>query len=172
MHDVTLFDPVKLGALLLSNRVVMPPLTRSRALPDGRPGPSARLYYAQRASAGLIVSEGTAISPEGVGNPDIPGLWNDKQVQAWKPVTDAVHNEGGAIVAQLWHTGRASHPTLQPEGKTPVGPSAIAISGLTFARDGRVPYVIPRPLETRKSRPSSISTHRQPLTLGPPGLTA
>lgn len=148
MHEVTLFDPVKLGALSLSNRIVMPPLTRSRALPDGRPGPSAQLYYAQRASAGLIVAEGTAISPEGVGNPNIPGLWSDAQIQAWKPVIDAVHDEGSTFVVQLWHTGRASHPTLQPDGKTPVGPSAIAISGLTFARDGLVPYVTPRPLET------------------------
>ncbi|MEV1025643.1 alkene reductase [Streptomyces sp. NPDC050264] len=146
----TLFEPVQLGALSLSNRIVMPPLTRSRALPDGRPGPSAKLYYTQRASAGLIVSEGTAISPEAIGNPNIPGLWNDAQVQAWKPVTDAVHDAGAAIVTQLWHTGRASHPSLQPGGKDPVAPSAIAITGLTFARDGRTPYVTPRALETEE----------------------
>jgi N-ethylmaleimide reductase len=150
MHESILFDPITLGALSLSNRIVMPPLTRSRALPDGSPGPSARLYYAQRASAGLIVAEGTAISAEGVGNPDIPGLWTEAQIQAWKPVTEAVHDAGGTMVVQLWHTGRASHPTLQPEGKTPVGPSAIAISGLTFARDGRVPYVTPRALDTEE----------------------
>ncbi|XKK38969.1 alkene reductase [Nocardiopsis sp. ARC36] len=151
LHDrTTLFDPVRLGALSLSNRIVMPPLTRSRALPDGRPGPSAKLYYAQRASAGLIVSEGTAISPEAVGNPDIPGLWNDEQVRAWKPVTDAVHEAGAVIVTQLWHTGRASHPSLQPGGKDPVGPSPLAITGLTFARDGRTPHVRPRALETEE----------------------
>jgi N-ethylmaleimide reductase len=151
MHDrPTLFDSIQFGALSLSNRIVMPPLTRSRALPDGRPGPSARLYYAQRASAGLIVSEGIDISPEAMGNPDIPGLWNDAQVQAWKPVTDAVHEAGGTVVAQLWHTGRASHPSLQPGGKLPVGPSAIGIDGMTFARDGRVPYVTPRALETEE----------------------
>ncbi|CAM5259532.1 Alkene reductase OS=Streptomyces alboniger OX=132473 GN=CP975_07900 PE=4 SV=1 [Streptomyces alboniger] len=151
MHDRTpLFEPVQLGALSLSNRIVMPPLTRSRALDDGRPGPSARLYYAQRASAGLIVAEGTAISPEGVGNPGVPGLWSDAQVQAWRPVTDAVHEAGNAMVAQLWHTGRASHPSLQPGGKDPVAPSAIAITGLTFARDGRTPYVTPRALETEE----------------------
>ncbi|WP_413805786.1 alkene reductase [Streptomyces sp. OE57] len=144
----SLFGPTQLGAFALSNRTVMAPLTRSRALPDGRPGPSARLYYAQRASAGLIVSEGTAISPEGVGNPNIPGLWSQGQIQAWKPIVSAVHDAGSTFVAQLWHTGRASHPSLQPGGKTPVGPSAIAISGRTFTRDGRVPYVTPRPLET------------------------
>ncbi|MER6689253.1 alkene reductase [Streptomyces minutiscleroticus] len=146
----SLFDPVQLGALSLSNRIVMPPLTRSRALADGRPGPSARLYYAQRASAGLIVTEGTAISPEAVGNPGIPGLWTDEQVQAWKPVTDAVHEAGAAVVTQLWHTGRASHPSLQPDGKDPVGPSAIGIDGLTFARNGRTPYVTPRALATEE----------------------
>ncbi|WDZ93472.1 alkene reductase [Nocardiopsis sp. HUAS JQ3] len=150
-HDRTaLFDPARFGALALSNRVVMSPLTRSRALPDGRPGPSAGLYYAQRASAGLIVSEGTAISPEAIGNPDIPGLWNQEQVRGWKPVTDAVHEVGGTIVAQLWHTGRASHPSLQPGGKEQVGPSAIAINGSTFARDGRTPHVRPRALETEE----------------------
>lgn len=148
MSDLNLFTPTKFGALPLANRIVMPPLTRSRAFPDGRPGPSARLYYAQRASAGLIVAEGSAISPQAIGNPDIPGLWNEAQVQAWTPVTDAVHAEGGTIVAQLWHTGRASHPTLQPNGEAPVGPSAIAINGMTFARDGLVPYVTPRALET------------------------
>jgi N-ethylmaleimide reductase len=148
MHDrPTLFDSVRFGALSLSNRIVMPALTRNRALPDGRPGPSARLYYAQRASAGLIVSEGTVISPEGVGDPDIPGLWNNAQVQAWKPVTDAVHEAGGIMVAQLWHTGRASHPSLQPSGKLHVGPSAIGIDGMTVTRDGRVPHVTPRALE-------------------------
>ncbi|WP_320777839.1 alkene reductase [Streptomyces sp. CRN 30] len=151
MHDrSTLFAPARFGALPLANRIVMPPLTRSRALPDGRPGPSARRYYTQRASAGLIVSEGTAIMPEAVGNPDIPGLWTPEQVTAWKQVTDAVHEAGGTMVAQLWHTGRASHPSLQPGGKLPVAPSAIAISGTTFARDGRVPHVTPRALETEE----------------------
>ncbi|GAA2325524.1 alkene reductase [Streptomyces kunmingensis] len=147
---LSLFDPVRLGALSLSNRIVMPPLTRSRALPDGRPGPFAAEYYVQRASAGLIVTEGTAISPEAIGNPDIPGLWTDAQVQAWKPVTDAVHDAGSAIVTQLWHTGRASHPSLQPGGKDPVGPSPIGIDGWTFARDGRTPHVTPRALETEE----------------------
>jgi N-ethylmaleimide reductase len=159
MHDhPTLFDSVQFGALSLSNRIVMPPLTRSRALLGGRPNPSAPLYYAQRASAGLIISEGTATSPEGVANPDIPGLWNDAQVQAWKPVTDAVHEAGATMVAQLWHGGRASHPSLQPGGKLPVAASAVGIEGMTYARDGRVPYVIPRALETEEI-PAIVAEH-------------
>lgn len=156
----SLFDSFDLGALSLSNRMVMAPMTRSRALPDGRPNPSARLYYAQRASVGLIVSEGICISPEGVGNPSVPGLWSEDQVQAWKPVTNAVHDAGGVIVAQLWHTGRASHPSLQPGGKDPVGPSAIRIGGLTFARAGRTPYVTPRALETDEI-PEIVAQYRR-----------
>ncbi|MDX2643783.1 alkene reductase [Streptomyces sp. PA03-1a] len=147
MHDSPLFAPVRLGALSLSNRFVMPPMTRSRSLPDGSPGPSAPLYYTQRASAGLIITEGTVVSAEGVGGPGIPGLWSDAQVQGWKRVTDAVHAAGSTIVTQLWHTGRASHPVFQPDGKTPVGPSPIAIDGLVFTDEGRVPFVTPRPLE-------------------------
>lgn len=145
--DASLFDPIALGALKLPNRLVMAPLTRTRSHPDGRPGPKAELYYAQRSSAGLIVSEGTCISTQGVGNPGVPGLWTDEQVEAWKPITDAVRAGGAAFVAQLWHTGRASHPTVQPNGETPVGPSAIAIDGLGYARDGWVPFVTPRALE-------------------------
>ncbi|MER7983872.1 alkene reductase [Streptomyces sp. NPDC095817] len=142
----TLFDPVNFGALALANRIVMPPMTRSRALTDGSPGPSTRLYYAQRASAGLVISEGIVVSPEGVGGPGIPGLWNATHVAGWKEVTDAVHAQAGTMVAQLWHTGRASHPSFQPDGKIPVGPSPVKISGLTFTEEGRVPYVVPRPL--------------------------
>ncbi|WP_432043137.1 alkene reductase [Streptomyces cadmiisoli] len=147
MYDTPLFTPVRLGALALSNRFVMPPMTRSRALPDGSPGPSAQLYYTQRASAGLIITEGTVVSAEGVGGPGIPGLWSDAQVQGWRRITDAVHEAGSTIVTQLWHTGRASHPVFQPDGRTPVGPSPIAIDGLIFTDDGRVPFVAPRPLE-------------------------
>ncbi|MFB7288439.1 alkene reductase [Actinacidiphila glaucinigra] len=147
MHNSPLFDPVRLGALSLANRFVMPPMTRSRSLPDGSPGPSAPLYYSQRASAGLIITEGTVVAAEGVGGPGIPGLWSDAQVQGWKRVTDAVHDAGSTIVTQLWHTGRASHPVFQPGGKTPVGPSPVAIDGLVFTDEGRVPFVAPRPLE-------------------------
>lgn len=126
----------------------MAPLTRSRASADGVPGRSAATYYRQRASAGLIVSEGICIAPEAVGNPMVPGLWSREQAVAWQSVTTAVHEAGGVIAAQLWHTGRASHPSLQPDGQLPVGPSPIAIDGLTFARTGRTPYVTPRELDT------------------------
>ncbi|MFB7293890.1 alkene reductase [Actinacidiphila glaucinigra] len=147
MYDSPLHAPVRLGALSLSNRFVMAPMTRSRSLPDGSPGSSARLYYTQRASAGLIITEGTVVSAEGVGGPGIPGLWSEAQVQGWKRITDAVHDAGSTIVTQLWHTGRASHPVFQPGGKTPVGPSPVAIDGLVFTDEGRVPFVTPRPLE-------------------------
>ena len=147
-----LLSPVELGRLQLSNRIVMAPLTRSRASATGVPHESARLYYAQRASAGLIVSEGACISPTGVGHPDVPGLWMDEQLAGWRSVTDAVHARGGKIVAQLWHTGRASHPTVQPNGEAPVGPSAVAAKGTTFTRDGIVPFVTPRELTSSEVR--------------------
>jgi N-ethylmaleimide reductase len=146
-HTPSLFDPIRLGALRLSNRIVMAPLTRSRALPDACPGPAARLYYAQRASAGMIVSEGVCISAEAVGNPRVPGIWTDRHISGWSEVTAEVHAAGGTIVAQLWHTGRASHPSLQPGGQRQVGPSAVAIDGTTFARGGLTPHITPRALD-------------------------
>ena len=106
----SLFDPLQLGALELPNRIVMAPLTRARAGREPCRPRSWPTYYAQRASAGLIISEATGISREGLGWPNAPGLWNDAQVEGWKPVTDAVHQAGGRIVAQLWHMGRLVHP--------------------------------------------------------------
>src|SRR5689334_18982846 len=131
--EKTLSDPIELGALHLSNRFVMAPLTRSHALPDAVPGPTAALYYPPPSTAGLIVSEGVCISPEGSGNPRVRGIWSEQRGGAWSEITGAVHAGGGTIVAQLWHTGRASHPILQPGGKQQVGPSAIAIEGMAFA---------------------------------------
>ncbi|MEV4648552.1 alkene reductase [Saccharopolyspora sp. NPDC049357] len=144
----TLFEPVDLGTLKLRNRFVMAPMTRSRAHRDGILPESAPTYYAQRATAGLIVSEGVCISPVAVGNPKVPGIWTDDQIASWANVADAVHKADGTIVAQLWHTGRASHPSLQPGGLPQVAPSAIKIEGSTFARDGRTPHETPRALET------------------------
>ena len=118
----SLFDPLQLGALHLPNRVVMAPLTRARAGRDAVPTPIMAEYYAQRASAGLIISEATGISREGLGWPNAPGLWNEAQVEGWKPVTDAVHRAGGRIVAQLWHMGRLVHPDLGET--TPISSSA------------------------------------------------
>lgn len=143
---MALLEPVTLGELNLRNRVVLAPLTRRRASAAAVPSPSAPLYYAQRADAGLIISEGACISAEGIGDRRLPGLWTDEQLRGWEAVTDAVHSRGGLIVAQLWHTGRASHPALQPGGVAPVAPSAIAIDK-DRELDGRmVPSAVPRPL--------------------------
>lgn len=145
--SMKLFTPASLGSLKLRNRIVMAPMTRNRAGADAVPSPSAPLYYAQRSTAGLIVSEGTCISPEGVGDRRIPGLWSEEQIRGWKPVTDAVHGQGSLIVAQLWHTGRASHPALQPGGKLAVAPSAIAIRDDRYLDGDMVPHAVPRALE-------------------------
>ncbi len=124
-----LFTPLKAGALELPNRVVMAPLTRTRATPDGRvPVPLMAEYYRQRAPAGLIITEATSVDPMGVGYPRTPGIWSDEQTEGWKPVTKAVHDAGGRIVLQLWHVGRISDP-IYLNGATPVSASAIAASG-------------------------------------------
>jgi 2,4-dienoyl-CoA reductase-like NADH-dependent reductase (Old Yellow Enzyme family) len=143
----TLFDPVKIGALNLPNRIVMAPLTRMRAFDERSPGALNAEYYAQRASAGLILSEATSISPQGVGYPNTPGLWSDKQVQGWSKVTAAVHASGGRMVSQLWHVGRISDPIFH-DGKPPVAPSAIAPEGTVAALRPKRPYTVPRALET------------------------
>ncbi|MGZ5195453.1 MAG: alkene reductase, partial [Ramlibacter sp.] len=132
----SLFDPVQVGALRLPNRIVMAPLTRNRA-PDAIPTPLMAEYYAQRASAGLIVTEATAISAQGQGYADVPGLYSSEQLDGWKRVTDAVHKRGGRIVTQLWHVGRVSHVDLQPGGQPPVAPSAITAKTKTYLiKDG------------------------------------
>ncbi|RYY92312.1 MAG: alkene reductase [Comamonadaceae bacterium] len=132
----TLFDPIQVGGLRLPNRIVMAPLTRNRA-PDAIPTPLMAEYYAQRAAAGLIISEATAISHQGQGYADVPGLYGTEQLDAWKNVTKAVHDHGGRIFTQLWHVGRVSHVDLQPEGKAPVAPSAITAKTKTYLiKDG------------------------------------
>src|SRR5262245_19627425 len=113
-----LFDPLKLGAIKLPNRIVMAPLTRARAGREGVPNDLMALYYSQRASAGLIISEATGISREGLGWPNAPGLWNAEQIVGWQRVTDAVHRNDGRVVAQLWHMGRLVHPKVS--GMDPV----------------------------------------------------
>jgi N-ethylmaleimide reductase len=148
MTDISLLSPVALGLLELPNRVVMAPMTRNRAGPGNVPGPLNVTYYAQRASAGLIVSEATQISPQGVGYPLTPGIHSAEQVAGWRLVTDAVHYAGGRIFLQLWHVGRISHPSLQPDNAAPVAPSAITPAGQAWTLDGMKPYVTPRALET------------------------
>ena len=132
----TLFDPVQAGDLQLANRIVMAPLTRNRA-PNAVPTPLMATYYQQRASAGLLITEATAISHQGQGYADVPGLYGTEQLDGWKRVTDAVHQAGGKIVTQLWHVGRVSHTDLQPDNGAPVAPSAIAARTKTvLIKDG------------------------------------
>ena len=130
-----MFTPVNLGAIQLKNRLVMAPLTRMRAVAGDVPNPLAKTYYAQRASAGLIITEATQISPLGMGYPATPGIYSPEQTAGWKEVVDAVHAKGGAIVAQLWHVGRISHSSLHPEHGAPEAPSAIAPAGQTYGAD-------------------------------------
>ncbi len=147
MTTPDILSPFQLGPLTLPNRVVMAPMTRNRAGPGNVPGAVNATYYAQRASAGLIVSEATQVSPQGVGYPGTPGIHSAAQVAGWKLVTDAVHAAGGRIFLQLWHVGRISHPSLQPGGALPVAPAAIAPAGQAMTREGMKPFVTPRALD-------------------------
>jgi N-ethylmaleimide reductase len=141
-----LFQPVQLGSLELKNRIVMAPLTRSRAGKGDVPGPLNAEYYAQRASAGLIISEATQISQQGKGYAFTPGIYTDEQVAGWKLCTDAVHAQGGRMFAQLWHVGRISHPDLQIDHQLPVAPSAVKPEGKAFTATGFQDFVTPRAL--------------------------
>jgi N-ethylmaleimide reductase len=150
-----LFTPFKAGDLQLANRVVMAPLTRNRA-PDAIPTPLMATYYTQRASAGLLISEATAISQQGQGYADVPGLYGTEQLDGWKRVTDSVHAAGGKIVVQLWHVGRISHTDLQPDGGPPVAPSAITAKTKTVLMKDGVPTFVPT------SAPRALRAHELP----------
>ena len=141
----TIFDSLQLGSLTLKNRIIMVPLTRGRADEGGIPNALMAEYYGQRADAGLIISEATAISPQGYGWLGAPGIWSDAQAEGWKKVTSAIHAKGGKIFLQLWHMGRVSHPDFQ-NGELPVAPSAIAAQGHTTTPQGKKDYVLPREL--------------------------
>jgi len=143
-----ILQPVTIGDLTLKNRVVMAPLTRSRSDNAGVPPDFAADYYGQRANAGLIISEATNISPQGVGYAYTPGIWSDAQVESWSRIVKTIHANDGLIFLQLWHTGRISHPELQPNGGLPVSASAIKPEGTAFTQDGMKPHVTPRALET------------------------
>jgi 2,4-dienoyl-CoA reductase-like NADH-dependent reductase (Old Yellow Enzyme family) len=142
----TLFDPLDVGPLRLPNRIVMAPLTRSRAGAGRVPVALMAEYYAQRASAGLILSEATSVEPMGVGYADTPGIWSDEQVAGWARVTDAVHRVGGRIALQLWHVGRISHPMFL-DGRAPVAPSPVAAEGHVSHVRPKQPFPTPRALE-------------------------
>ena len=160
MSEIDLFSPFRLGQLSLSNRVVMAPMTRNRAGAGNAPTALNAAYYSQRASAGLIVSEAAQVSPQGLGYPGTPGIHSAEQVAGWKLVTEAVHAAGGRIFLQLWHVGRISHPSLQPDGAPPVAPSAIAPAGQAWTLEGMKPYVTPRALATAEL-PGIVEQYRQ-----------
>jgi N-ethylmaleimide reductase len=147
MSTSKLFESYKLGKNTLTNRTVMAPLTRNRALPGNVPNPLAVEYYSQRASAGLLVTEGTPVSQQGQGYQDVPGIYTKEQIAGWKKVTEAVHAKGGHIYMQIWHVGRISHVSLQPNGGAPVAPSAIRANTKTFVNNTFTDVSEPRALE-------------------------
>jgi len=146
MNPPTLFDPCQLGDLALPNRIAMAPLTRNRAQAGFVPGPLAAEYYRQRATAGLLIAEATQVSQQGQGYQDTPGIYTDAQIVGWRAVTDAVHAQGGRIALQLWHVGRVSHASLQPDGGAPVAPSAIRAKAEIYVNGGFAKVSEPRAL--------------------------
>ena len=160
MTETTLFEPYELGSLTLANRVVMAPLTRNRAAAGLVPGPHAAEYYAQRASAGLIIAEATQVSPQAQGYQDTPGIYTPEQIAGWRAVTDAVHAKGGRIFLQIWHVGRVSHVDLQPGGAAPVAPSAIPAGTKTFVNNGFNDTSMPRALRLDEI-PGIVADFRQ-----------
>lgn len=159
MSTKTLFDPLQLGSLTLKNRIVMAPLTRCRASEGRVPNTLMADYYRQRASAGLILSEATSVTAMGVGYPDTPGIWSDEQVQGWKLVTDAVHQQGGLIFLQLWHVGRVSDPYYL-NGELPVAPSAVKPAGHVSLLRPMKDFETPRALTLEEIK-EVIAAYRQ-----------
>ena len=155
----TLLDPIRIGAWNLPNRIIMAPLTSCRASAGRVPNALMAEYYRQRSSAGLIISEATSISAQGVGYPDTPGIWSDEQVEGWKLITRAVHEAGGRIILQLWHVGRISDPSYL-NGELPVAPSAIAADGHVSLIRPKKAFVTPRALELDEL-PGIIENYRQ-----------
>lgn len=150
MTNRQLFQPYDLGTITLANHIVMAPLTRNRAGAGLVPGELAATYYAQRATAGLLITEATQISEQAQGYQDTPGIYTQAQIDGWRKVTDAVHAKGGSIFVQLWHVGRISHVDLQPGGAAPVAPSAIRAETKTFVNNGFADVSEPRALELQE----------------------
>jgi len=157
--SIKVFSPIQLGPYALKNRMAMAPMTRNRAGPGNVPQPLNAEYYKQRASAGLIITEGSQVAAEAVGYPATPGIHSPEQVAGWKKVTEAVHAPGGRIFLQLWHCGRVSHPSLLPGGMLPVAPSAIAPKGEVFTPEGMKPFATPHAL-TLDEIPGIIEQYR------------
>lgn len=149
-HKSPLFAPFQFHDLILKNRIVMGPLTRCRAGNNDCPLPMHAIYYAQRASAGLIISEASQISQQGKGYAHTPGIYTQEQIEAWKKITTAVHQQNGKIFCQLWHVGRISHPDLQPNHQSPIAPSAILPFGKALTESGLKPFEMPRALKTHE----------------------
>lgn len=156
----SLLDPIAIGDLQLPNRVLMAPLTRNRSSGPGRvPNALMREYYAQRASAGMIVSEATSVSAQGVGYPHTPGIWSEEQVAGWRSVVEGVHQAGGRILLQLWHVGRISDPSFL-DGAPPVAPSAVAAAGTVSLLRPKRPYPLPRALDAGEI-PAVVEAYRR-----------
>ncbi len=167
-----LFEPITLGDISLKNRMVMAPLTRGRAGESRIPNDLMAEYYSQRASAGLIITEATAVSKQGYGWYGAPGAYTDEQFEGWRKTTNAVHEQNGKIVMQLWHMGRVSHPDFQ-DGELPVGPSAVAAEGDAHTPNGKQPYVVPRALETAEIKsltPDYVTAARRAIDAGFDGV--
>ena len=160
MTDKRLFEAYSLGPIPLANRIVMAPLTRNRAGPGLVPSEHAATYYSQRATAGLLIAEATQISAQAQGYQDTPGLYTAAQIAGWRKVTDAVHARGGRIFVQLWHVGRVSHVTLQPDGAAPVAPSALRAQTKTFVNNEFVEVSMPRALALEEL-PGIVDDFRQ-----------
>ncbi|MGB9929806.1 MAG: alkene reductase [Methanosarcina sp.] len=158
-ENTNLFSQYQMGDLMLPNRIVMAPMTRNRAGDGDVPVPMTVTYYVQRASAGMLITEGSQVSPQGVGYAHTPGIYSEAQVAGWKEITDAVHQAGGRIFIQLWHVGRVSHPDLLG-GALPVAPSALPVEGYVHTAGGKKPIPIPRALETDEI-PDIIKQFRQ-----------
>jgi N-ethylmaleimide reductase len=160
MTNDPLFQPIRYGTIEAPNRIVMAPLTRTRANANDAPHELQQTYYVQRATAGLIVSEATHISQQGKGYAGAPGIHSQTQVDGWRGVTEAVHAAGGRMMLQLWHVGRLSHPSLQPGGGLPVAPSAVGFEGHAFTYEGPQDFVVPRALELDEI-PGIVDDYRQ-----------
>jgi N-ethylmaleimide reductase len=163
MNDKTLFEPYTLGSLTLSNRIVMAPLTRNRAGAGFVPSEHAAIYYSQRASAGLLISEASQISQQGQGYQDTPGIYTQAQIDGWRKVTDAVHAKGGRIFLQVWHVGRVSHVDLQENGAAPVAPSALQAATKVFVNNSFADVSAPRALDIEEL-PGIVNNFRRAAT--------
>jgi N-ethylmaleimide reductase len=174
MAEISLFAPTSLGRLSLRNRIVMAPMTRNRCTEANIPNQLMVEYYRQRTGAGLIITEGTSPSPNGVGYPRIPGLWSPQQVKGWEPVTEAVHAKAGRIFVQFMHTGRVGHPLNLPPGATVLAPSAVAVPGEIYTdAQGMQPYPVPRAMtdeEVRRAVDEFVQAARNAIAAGFDGV--